>query len=487
MRKRKNILQIIGIQIIILIPLFINGKAAAQYPYEFFFVGVAETTNSLVRNYDNDRSVVYYQEGPKGYVALVDLLTNHTRRVLLAEGCTVNDMCVVNDSVFLCGSIKIGLHPHGCIMAMSLDSFYTNNVPVTYFAPSYWIYMSCKRIKWYEYTNSMSVTRMKFVLTCDVDYACDGSESFPPPDFQYSYTDSNNHDRCKASAVLEIAYPFTHYVNPYDKEMRVIQSHEHPETIHDVAVTENYIAFVGVKSGTTNEITLHICAKDNSIIYSNSYNTLTSDFDNYYTFSLGTSSGNPFYRACALDDDHIAIVTQDETSAPSNVLMIRTFDLSTHSMTHTQELSNNTFPYFKDAAYLPDLQMLVLLFHDRFAPTGNNCDIFCLVDPYSSSPSYTQQGMTEDVFQLKFNSLDALTNGYFISTGGKYGIAAKATSLGTGRRCYKVTPYTIRRRDIISSGTEHFFYDYFDLHAAQWAEGSVPMLYRLPTQCVDYP
>ena len=294
---------------------------------------------------------------------------------------------------------------------------------------------------------------------------------------------------CMVNAVVEVSYPFTTGSSGFKIRQRVIRLMNpigHTELIHDVVETDNYVAFVGVEQGSSDFITLHVCNKGSSILYSD-YSPMPPqicDFDNYYTFSLGTVNGNPFYRACALDGDMIAVATQDETSTSSNAITVRTFDLATHTMTNAQELQCYSHPDFKDIAYLHDIHKVVLLYHGFFRQTNNYCDIFCTIDPYNTVASYVTQGITDNVFYQKFNSLDAMYRNYFISTGGKYGFVSDASSWGTGNNCYYMEDYNVFKISVISTDNGSFNYDQYCPTATKTLKDTVQVLSTIPSHCM---
>ena len=113
----------------------IGVGAKAQYPYNFSFAGIPLDSKTIVRNYDDQRAVVYYEEGGRGYVSLVDVVVNHAITVPLDNDISMNDMCIVDDSVFLCGQELASNGSLGCIATMNLNNFYTGSVLVSYFEP----------------------------------------------------------------------------------------------------------------------------------------------------------------------------------------------------------------------------------------------------------------------------------------------------------------------------------------------------------------
>ena len=497
MKKLFHTIQTIVPQLIVFALAFGGSGANAQspYPYAYSYAGIPFNTKSIVRNYNDQHVVVYYEESGRGYVSLVNVVSNNVITVPLDEGYYINDMCIMNDSVFLCGKFyyfQPSIYYIGCIVTMNLNSFYSSSVMVTRFEPSYWIRMNIKRMKWFDYIfGSYNRKYAKFMVVCDIEYPCDGSEPFPLSSFHEEYGIPNNPSMCLANAVMEVSYPFTPGSSvSYTKQrvLRPMNPNEHTEIIHDVVVTDHYVAYVGIEQGSSNAITLHVCNKSQNVLMniypSPPYPPIFCDFDNYYTFPLSSSNGNPFYRACALDGDKIAIATHNEISTSSNSITIRTFDLATHTMSNAQELQCIAQPDLKDIVYLPKLNKIVLLFYDYFRQTSSYCDIFCTVDPYNNT-NYTTSGITDKVFYLKFGSLDALTYNYFITTGGKYGFASDASLWGGGSPCYYMENYNVLALSVISAVPEYFDYDQYCPTATIDSINSIPVQVQAPVQCIE--
>ena len=485
------------LQLIVIAFVFTGRGVNAQspYPYDFSFAGIPINAKTIVRSYDDQHAVVYYEESGLGYVSLVDVIANSAITVPLESGTFINDMCIMNDSVFLCGKFYYMLNSiyyTGCIVTMNLNSFYSGSVLVTRIEPSYWIRMEYKRIKSFEYTYGLdNDIYAKFLLVSEIKFPCDNSEPFPLNYFTKTYGGGNNPSWCYANAVAEVSYPFTNGFPSvlYQKQrvLRPMNPNEHTEFIHDVVVTDNYVAFVGVEPGSSNAITLHICNKGANILKSD-YSSMPyqiCDFDKYYTYSLGTSNGNPFYHACALEGDRIAIATQDEVSSSSNSITVRTFDLTTHTMTNAQELHCNSHPDLKDIAYIPNLHRIVLLYNDFFRQINNNCDIFCTLDPYNINSTYVTQGITDNVFHNKFSSLDAMMFNSFISTGGQYGFMADASSFGINARCYLIEDFNVFNHSTIIAAEETYDYDIHKLHSYMDLKDTVWQPIVLPSQCIE--
>lgn len=478
-------------QFTVLIFVIVGIEANAQFPYNYSYAGLPLSSKSIVRHFDEQTAVVYYEEGLNGHVALVNVVTNVTYSVSLDTGFFMNDMFIMNDSVFLCGRYYFSSPNYiGCIATMDLNTFSSGSVHTTYFMPSYWIRMDLKRIDGFEYLDGSGNPRAKFLLVADIEYACNGSESFPLNGFEHKYTDENNPSMCTVNAVLEVSYPFTlsGYSSTTQKVLRVINPTIHSEIIHDVVVTDNYVAFVGLKTEImSNYITLHICNKGSNILRSN-YSVFPPqicDFDNYFIYPLGTSSGTPFYHACDLGGDKIAIVTQDEMSTTSSGLTVRTFDLSTNTMINAQELQCYAHPGLRDIAYISNLQKIVMLYFGYFRLTGSYGEIFCTIDPFNMTSSYYLPGITDNVLHYHFSSLDVMRDSYFISTGGKYGFVSDAASFVTGKRCYYVEDYNIINEPVIGVDGDYFKYDQDLPHPTFIYVDTISRYVPIPSHCVD--
>ena len=485
----KTIVHKIAAQLLVIILLVIGAEVKAQYPYNFSFAGIPYDSKTIVRSYDEQHAVVYYEDNGRGYVSLVNVISNNARTVPLDEGVSMNDMCIIDDSVFLCGNESLPNGTFGCIVTMNISSFYTSSVVESYYKPSYWMFMDLKRIKSYKYTYG-SNTFKRFLLVGDMSYPCDGSGPFPTNmtianllDNQY-YCDPNNPLLCKENVVLDLAYPFR-YLYIYDNHICFMNTTNHSEEIHDIVVTDSFVVFVGVSTGTYDSITLHICEKRLRILSPPYPQFVNNTFDNYYTYSLSTTSGTPFYHACALDGDKIAIATQEETSPYSDKITIRTFDVSTHTMTHSQVLQCSPSPLLRDIAYIPDLHKVVLLFHDYFRPTSNYSDVFCTADPYVSTTNYIQSGMAEARYNLKYGSLDAMRSTFFVSTGGKFGLVSDVTSLSPSVSCYNLWDYNIFKVDCMNFNSGYYRYDRYSSSSMEWQTVVEPVEMGIPSICIE--
>lgn len=488
----KAIVYKIELLLIVIIFVFLGVEVKAQYPYNFSYAGIPYNSRTIVRSYDEENVVVYYEEGGRGYVSLVNVFGNNIRTVPLAVGVSMNDMCIMNDTVFLCGNeSSFSNGTYGCVVSMDLNNFYTSSVPVSYFEPSYWLYMNLKRIKYYTYTSGSHIYK-EFLFVGEITYPCDGSFPFPS-NMMYAgylnhkyYYESGDNSSCTENVVVECRYPFP-AASPSDRIICFMNTEDHAEVIHDVVVTDNYVAFVGITSGVYDSITLHICDKYFRILSLPNPlpPSITNIFDNYDAYSLGTTNGAPFYHACALGGDRIAIATHAETSTTSDKITVRTFELSSRTMINSQVLQCSPSPILKDMTYSPDLHEVVLLFYDYFQATGDYRDVFCTADPDIINPSYIRSGMAQFFHNLKYGSLDAMRGTYFISTGGKHGIVSNAANYNPTASCYKLWDYRLTKVYCINLNNGSYDYDRYNPTSTRWSTVEVPIVSEIPSVCIE--
>lgn len=472
-----------------------GNSANAQLPFDFKYAGIFSGFNSIVQRYDDLRAVVYYEDNGLGYVSLVDIVSDQVYTVSLDSGIYMNDMCILRDTVFLCGRHFTATYGNvGSIVAISINEFYSSTVSPVYFEPSYWIHFNLKRIDGYEYTLSSSGNKyLKFLLVGDVDFSCDGSEPFPGvlSNVEWSpraYSSSGPDGRCTVNAVVEVSYPFSYggpsAMTTSQVVMRAVNPDGHPEIIHDVVVTKNHVAFIGLEGVSSKAITLHICNKGDNVL--RDFNPFVlSDFYNYFRYPLSYSSANPFYHACAMLEDRIAIVADGEKPSMPERMTIRAIDLNTQTMLVSQELVGVYIPQVKDVAHCPGTDSILVLYTDKFIPTSFIRDMVCKVDLSSNHSYYYRPCIVDNMPPMLLNSIDAMSKNYFITTGGKYGMAIKSGIMGGVGNCYDGTDYLLKGSDIISPSAYHFIYDQYLPVSHFWQVVVGPEQTNLMPICVE--
>lgn len=470
--------------------LFIEGgnSANAQYPFNFSFFGDSLSTQTVMRSCDDSHFAVYYEDNGAGKVSLIDVVTGDAITIPLEDGVHINDMCILKDTVFLCGYRHVSTYKLGCIVAIGISDFYSSSATITYYQPSYWMDLNLKRIAGFEYTISgMTRTFAKLMVVVDYYYNCNGDNV--PPGFGFwncLSIDETASGICTTDVVMEVSYPFSTFsTGPSTVQtiMRFVDTKNHTEKFHDVVVTEDYVAFVGLDRDAGNSIALHVCSKGSNILKNISSTPI--DFEYCYLYPLGSNNGNPFYRAYSIGGNKIAVVTQDEKNLTSNNIVIRVIDLTTKDMIISQELNCYSHPTLIDATYLPETQKMVLYFIGML-PSGYYGYIFCQADPFSSSSTYYQPGIAERVFELKYSSLDAMSGRNFVSSGGGFHLFVNASNVMSGLNCYDMDYFRLSKKASLSHTLVVNSYCSESPHVSIWQITVSPTTTTLSSRCVEY-
>lgn len=487
--------KVISLLLIIVFDM-IGNQATAQLPFNFKYAEGISFENSIVRRYNDTKAIVYYEEGGFGYVSLVDLINDQGYRIKLDTGIFMNDMCILKDSVFLCGRNVIPNRKTGCIVAIDINELISGTATPRYFEPSYWIHCNLKRIKGYEYTiPGIERKYAKFLLVGDIYFACDSTEPFPRvfsllsinDGNDYTYSTASADGRCVVNSVWEVSYPFS-YGSPSAATtnqivLRAVNPDIHPEIIHDVVVTENYVAFIGLEGISSKAITLHICNKDDNVL--RNFNlSVQSDFDDYYSYPLSSNNANPFYHACALNGDRIAIVADSEDPTSPDQLYIRAIDLNTQTMFASQVFLCSEKPHVIDVALGPDGDSILVLYNDKYLPNNVFRDMVCKVDASSTQTYYYQPCIVDKMPPIPLNSIDAMPKS-FITTGRKFGMVCKTSIMGNADKCHEGVDYLLKKSTTIDPSTSFFRYDQFMPTSTSWEKVAVPEHINYKIICME--
>lgn len=412
--------------ILFLLSLCIPYLSYAQYPYTFAHGGGYNSSNSIVRMYDGEHAVTYYENpiNGVGVVAFVDVISGSSTEVELEQGVTCYDMSITNDTVFLCGQHSVPpSNMYGCIVILPITEFYSSIANITYYRPYYWMQSVLTSIV--SYTDDYYGIRI--ACTGNYYYNCDGTPPFPYG-FNNTYIINGATSPCVENFALALTAPPHGNANT-SRVMRFVNPNENPfETLYDVVATDNYVVFIGVDLGTPHSVVIHACPKIHNNIITPITRTPGYDPFSYYTkFTLNNDHGSPQYMVVALGEDSIAIAAtnEDYPGLPYDI-RIRTIDLNTMMNTHSQAIINNDYTELKDMTYMPDKGMLELLYrHTHYI--YNDIDIFCRIDPYRTSFPYNTPAKTL-ANEEKYQSIHKMKYGYFIATGGDFGLVEESNS-----------------------------------------------------------
>lgn len=430
----------------------------AQYPYLFAHGGGTTSSRSIVRMYDGALAVAYYENSTNGVLALVNIHTGHKIEVELDQGITCYDMSITNDTVFLCGQHVVPpSNIYGCIVILPISEFYSSTANITYFEPSYWMQSILTNIV--SYTDGYNGIRLACIGF--YYYNCDGSLPFPSG-LSNSYVINGPFTTCVENFALALTAPPLGGSNSA-KVMRFINPTEHPdEVLQDVVATDNYVVFVGVDSETPHSIIIHVCPKTNNISITPITKTVLADpFGSYTKFILNDNYGSPQYKVVALNEDSIAIAaTHEDYTGSQYDIHIRTIELNTMTMTHSQTIPNNNYSKFKDMTYMPDNGKLELLYNHNHSEYGH-IDMFCRIDPYRTFFPYNTPAKSL-VNDEEYQSIHKMKYGYFIATGGDYGVVGNSNSHTP--YCYKEINIQPIITSILTKTQSFFDYDQLNPH-----------------------
>ena len=431
----------------------------AQYPYySAHGIGSGAYMESIVRMYNVNEVVVYLRNpyNNTGSLALVDIFTGDKYSVDLDQRFIGYDMSITNDTVFLCGSIGNDTNHRGCIVYMNINDLYSSTATVTYYEPSYWMKSVIKKIASYK----DAASGIKLACVGEFYYRCAQYSPFPGDvpnnNCQYHYYDPITHPTCTVNFAMAMTIPSPGFYIQ-SRLFRMINPFEHPnERLHDVVVTDNYVAFVGFDYGSPRSITLHACPKTNNSTQTPISMAFAGDaFGNYMSYTLN-NGGAPSYIATALRGDSIIIAaTAENASGTNDNIWLRTFELNSMQMTHAQCIPNEDGTKLKDMAYLLDSFNVELLYngsHDDY----NYVDFFCRVNPYNTATTYIAPMKTLDNEEF-YTSIDMLKGEYFVSTGGDFGIVERSSLQKS--QCPKKLKIDIDKTNVLPGTLLQFDYD----------------------------
>ena len=482
--------------------LAVSVESFAQYPYSHVEAEPGIVSPAIVRYYPGNRGdrnnicydylVVYYEESNVGHVALVDVVGGIKRDVSLDPRIKLNDMRIAGDTLYMGGwenSWGGQYDDVGCIAWMNMSDFFSGTATITYYEPCLWLRGVVRRLAAYKCVESITGNLSRKILTVgDIYYYCNGSDVFPFHDTcsNYYYTDSLSPSTCSVDVVMEIANP--HYLpamSSSENMPRIITpvttTDQDEESVHDVAATDNKVAFVGVMKGSTEDyIVLHACQKNKSFLYDTVPNSVSgcsqSRFNKYYKFPLrGYSMGQ--YRACGLCGEYMAIATENEISLKSGITL-RVFDLSTCQMIESYRVADGKDVEFYDIAYDCVSNKLMILFY------MDSKLYLCPVDPFSHMHTQTVQCLTKNRDNILYTSLDAMHSDYFAAVAGRRGLVSRIMSWTNEVECYQLMPVEVKAIDNLSGVTYNFGYENHGFATAWWQTMPAPQQSIVPVNCI---
>ena len=388
-----------------------SPPAMGQYfNFASAYTGNDSTTNhSLIRTIDDTSALVYFYDDSVHQYAIARVgLSLSCRKALLPAGCTVNDMRIINNNVYFCGS----LNATPIIGHINLSDFWTPTRTFTLYKADSRYVSNLHRMAAYN-----DGAKQKVVIVGDVIFT--DNSPFPCP-FEITYYDSILGDtvhyyyyNCIHTIILEVDFfGANHQADSYVSTTDIIN--RHLELITDVVETQNYVAFVGHYTNHHTTI-IHRCDKKNVV------NTFSGD---HWCF-WGIDEGHSNYHCCLMKGDTIAVSSlstyYDAMGIQQFSTNIRVFDIASTDITNTHALRVplNTKTEPLDLMYMPRDHRLVLLQDIHLPSLSSDQNTFVHIDPYAASVHNTKCWY-ESTGQKPFNCLSRLNDTIYLSSGGEY-------------------------------------------------------------------
>lgn len=469
--------------IYLLFTTFFSSGLLAQTNYKHIFAGGDDHCISLVRSYSCELAIVYYRSPSEHKLNLINLNTGDYSSIPVDDNFIGHDMAIAGDTIFVGGEYYSGAYNVACVLHMPISVFFLGGGSINYGWLMYWTPASISKID--AYMDMDFSNHWKVVGIGTTHYDCNTPHNTTIPGLQNHYGDPYQNMICETNFTFEFSgatqYSRVAFINPL----------EHPnEIIHDVAVTDNYVAFVGYEGGDSNVITLHVCDKkyvlfnDPSLINSRPINGF---FSNYYKFPLPTTAGNPEYHICAIKEDSIALVSTNEDSQNPSLIWMKTIDLNTKQMGFSQIIKSDCLDLL-DITYIPDSNWVLTLYHGILPTIGNTGrHIFCPIRTYTNSSFYNTNGLIDSYTYYKYSSIDKMNGCYndFISTGGNYGILGRSYNNATGVPCYKTGQLLVYKTSTINKRNHYFKYDIINRHVVTTTNQNVCTENQLVPKCYE--
>ena len=499
-KKKKPIMKRLFTFILLIVCLLaVSVECFAQYPYSHVEAEPGIVSPAIVRYYPGNRGdrnnicydylVVYYEESNVGHVALVDVVGGIKRDVSLDPRIKLNDMRIAGDTLYMGGRENYSSGQNdavGCIAWMKMSDFLSGTATVVYYEPCLWLRGVVKRMAAYKCIESSTGNLTRKIFTVgDIFYQCDSSDLFPNSNCHNNYyIDTLSMATCSVNVVMEIADPhLPPLMGSLPQRPRIITpvttESQDEETIHDVVVTENNVAFVGVMKGTMEDyVVLHTSKKNKSFLDDTVPGSIRSQsrFSNYLKFSLRDYS-NGQYRACGLYGEYVAIAAGNESS-PRTGITLRIFDLSTRQMIKSYRVADGEDVEFYDMAYDRVSNKLMLLFY-----MGTKLYL-CPVDPFSSINLQMVQCLVKNRDSILYTSLDAMHSDYFSAVGGRRGLVSRIMSWTHDTECYQLVQVEVKEIDLLARLKYNFDYDNLDFVPINWMTTPEPQQSVVHVNCI---
>ncbi len=366
------------------------------YDYASGNIGSWTTPRSIVRDVDPTSVVAYYcNSANKGYLVKIEYPSMAIKKIELEDNRIVNDIRIVGNNVYFCGSI--GLESQAFIGHVYLSTF-SDPLPraVTYYDLDPTYTSSCTRMAAYVVGGVEKV-----VLVGHKKYI-----DHPLYDCPYTYNPPI-YWSCIRRFIAEVNFNGSILIPPVSFANSESTDFSHLEVVEDVVETASYLAAV-CHYTDKNAISIHLCSKWNVV----------SDFINlpFYYFVV-PDEGLSDYHACLTEGDTIAVMSMSVYYSPAEhfATTIRCFDLQSMTNTVAQRVETENKNEPLDMLYMPETGRLVVLQEAYLPSILAMRNLAINVEPYNLS-SYNAKCWYEPS-NLLYSSLARLNPYEFAASG----------------------------------------------------------------------
>lgn len=384
--------------------LFVCQLAFGQTAHIRYTEGYASRETSIIRNWMGC-SLRYYPGGDHGFIALAGHDSTTVVKIPLEPGRTVEDMCVLNNELFFCGSYQ-----HSAFIGkIDLYSLMAGNPlqGIIYKAFSEEVY---------------SLHRM--VVFNDNDFAhvvALGNSAASPTFANQLIIECNLQNNLNGN--VDLMFP----------------SHTNSrEIVDEIIHTDNYVAFVG-QLIDSDGVVIHPCPRSSNVLASFGQCS-------YYPYP-DDATISPFIGTCLSADSIAVVACLGSRSNNTTEIRLHTFDLACMAMLSHQSVAiggEKLIP--QELLYYPEQESLILLTPYPFDSPTNTFSTFFNLHPFSYS-SYNTPGMYNP--RIRYQSIDkTFTNSFYASGGNKWFLYLLALTF-VPADCYRVVEVDVALKSLI--------------------------------------
>lgn len=378
---------------IITILLLASHSVFGQVSHIRYSEGNADGEASIIRNWMGC-SLRYYHGSGSGIIALAGHNPTTVDKIPLAPGMAVEDMRVLNNDLYFCGSYQ----QSAFIGRIDLHSLWAGNPTqgIFYTVFSDDVY-SLRRMVVFNDGNSIHVIAL-------------GSSSPSPAIADHLILECTYQNNLIGNA--EIIFP---------------GRFNYREIVDEVILTDNHVAFVGHLIDS-NGVVIHPCPRSSSVLASFGQCS-------YYSYPDAVTI-SPFIGTC-LSADSIAVAScVGILSNSATEIRLHSFDLTSMAMLSHQSVAigeEKLIP--QELIYFPEQESLILLTPYPFAGSTNMFSTFFYLHPFASS-SYNVPGMYNP--RIKYQSIDKVFSNFFFAAGGDKWFLHQLAPTFVPANCYRV-------------------------------------------------